>query len=222
MAVNLVLSAIAISAYFIVRHPTIDEVLGGEIVVAACILLLVFLLTFVIYILWEMQAVFPNIRLEKRNTYRGAELVIWNNEPLGLTELSVEILRKTWIAREGTIRIPVDPDNRSLDLGGETIVSYGGGSKTVLVASDEGGNATFHTKTPKLDTGHEHYDGADHSKYDIIIQIKGKIGGRPIYPKMLSGRLKYIRATQEFRVQMAHEKRIERNLLSKMEWEDLN
>jgi hypothetical protein len=221
-AVNFLLYIIALLAYIIVRRPTLDEVLWGEIMVAVWIFMAVFLFTFVIYITWEMQAVFSNVHLEKRNTRLGAVIVIWNNEPLDLTELSAEILRKTWVTRNAaTIRIPVDPDNRSLDLGETTMVSYGGGSKTIRVASGEGGNAMFHTKTLDPDIGYEYYDGADHSTFDIIIQIKGKISGRPIYPKKLRGRLIYIRAEQEFPFSIAGKKQIERNLLSKMEWENL-
>ena len=221
MAVNLALSAIAILAFLIVRKPTVNDLIGGELVLAIWLMVAAYVVTLIPFIAWELQAVFPNLKVEKRNTMRGAKMVIWNNNVFDLTELSVEILQKTWVTRESKVRIPIDPNNRALDTGGDAIITYGGGSKTVRVASGEGKNANFHTKILDPDIGYEHYDGADHSKYDIVIQIKGKIDGHPISPKIIKGRLSYIRANQEFPLHVGHERQVIRNTLSKMEWENL-
>lgn len=215
LGVNIVVAIIMWAFYALYNWPVIDAARSSIIV------LFVFVATFVIFSIWEIRAVFPNVRMEKRNTMHGAELLIWNDEVVDLTDLSVDIIQKTWISREGSVRIPIDPDKRSIDLGGRNIIAYSGGVKNILVGSGKEGNATFHTNPVDIDTGHEYFDGADRSKYDIALHIKGKIEGRPIFPKKLSGRLSYIRAEQEFPFETIHEKKTLRNVLSKMEWEDI-
>jgi len=91
-------------------------------------------------------------------------------------------------------------------------IRYHGGAKTVLVASGQNENATFHTREPEIDTAHEYYDNADHSEYEIVLKITGKLDERLIFPKKVKGRLKYVRASQNFGGT--------RNTLSKMEWVD--
>src|SRR3972149_8372479 len=100
MAVNLLLSAIAILAYIILRRPTPSEVVGGELVLAIWILLAIYIVTFVIYFIWEIQFVFPRIKLEKRNTRDGAYIVIWNNEISDLTDVDIELFERKWISRD--------------------------------------------------------------------------------------------------------------------------
>ena len=126
--------------------------------------------------------------------------------------MDVEIFEKVWITRTGSVPSRIRAGNRSLDLGTETQIRYHGGSKTVLVASGENENATFHTKAPEIDTAHEYYDNADHSDYEIVLKLTGKLSGRQIFPKKVKGHLRYIRASQKFGGT--------RNTLSKMEWVD--
>ena len=221
MAVNLLLSAIAILAYFIVRRPRPGEIFGGELVLAIWILLAVYIVTFFIYFIWEVQFVFPRIRLEKRNTKDGAHIVIWNNEILDLTDVDVELFERRWISKDGSVRIPIDPQNRLFDLGNETKVPYDGGAKAVLLASAAQDEATFHLKTTELDTGHEYYNGAQHSIYEITVRVKGKIGGRTIYPQKLRGRLKYTSGEPCERVYYLGKEQTDPEKYSKMEWETL-
>jgi hypothetical protein len=74
-------------------------------------------------------------------------------------------------------------------------------------------------KKTELDTGHEYYDGAQHSIYDITVRVKGKIGGRAIYPQKLRGRLKYTKGEPREIVYYLGKERVDPEKYSKMEWE---
>lgn len=222
MAVNLLLSLIAIVAYIIVRRVTIGEILVGELVLAIWILLVVYTFTFSIFLIWEVQYIFPRMELEKRNTMDGAHVVIWNKEIRDLTDLDVELIGRKWISKDGSVPIPIDPKNRLFDLGNETIIPYDGGAKTVLLASAEEHDATFHLKTKELDAGHDFSNGIQHSTYEITIRVKGKIGDRPIYPQRLTGRLKYTRGKPKDLIYFPDMKPTSPDEYSKMKWDMLD
>lgn len=180
---------------------------------SAIVFIAMLFFTFAVFLVWEMQYAFTQmIDIKKRNTMHGAVIEVWNNEVLELTDLDVEILDKVWITRTGSVPSRIKAGNRSLDLGDESKIRYHGGSKIILVASGKNENATFHTKEPEVDTAHEYYDNADHSEYEIVLKLTGKLDGRHIFPKKVKGRLKYIRASQKFGM--------ERSVLSKIEWID--
>lgn len=184
-----------------------------EIWQSVMVFLAMLLFTFSVFIVWELQFSFTQmIDIRKRNTMHGAIIEIWNNEVLDLTDLDVEIFEKKWITRTGEFPSKIKPSSRSLDLGNENKIRYHGGVKTVLVASGQNENATFHSKEPEIDTAHEYYDNADHSDYEIVLKLTGKLDGRQIFPKKVKGRLRYIRASQKFGQT--------RNVLSKIEWVD--
>src|SRR5215208_5956219 len=89
--VNIFLSLVMWSLYALLSWPVVDV---GR---SALVIIFVFILTFAIYCVWEIRATFPNIRLEKRNTLHGAEILIWNNDVVDLTDLNVDIIQKTWV-----------------------------------------------------------------------------------------------------------------------------
>ena len=214
--INIILAVLMLLIYFLINLSTFDAK------IALALVIFVFIWTFINYTIWEMQAIFVDVKIMKRNTMDGAEIVIWNNEIVDLVELEVQLLEMIWVTEAGgAVPIPIDPGNRFFDLRGFEKVSYGGGSKVVLLASGDGGNATFHMKTTELDTGHESDGKADRSKYEIVIQLKGKINERPIFPKTIKGILKYTRTPQEFRIPSQGSVRLLNNVYSKMEWEDL-
>jgi len=214
MGVNIGLSLFSLAVYSLTNLPTID------LVRAAILVLVVFLFTLCIYIVWELQAYFPDIHVRKRNTLEGAEIVITNDEVVDLTDLEVEIFSSAWVSKSsGRLPIPLDPSNRFFNIEGDTRVAYGGGVKTVLIGSGKNETATFHFKIEELDTGFEYYDGADRSIYDVVIKIKGKIKERPIFPRKVAGVLKYMRAPQEFPMYINGRHEIVKQVYSTMEWE---
>jgi len=153
MGINIGLSLFLWAAYFLAELPTADVSKSLLVVVT------VFGFTFVIYVVWELQAHFPEIVVTKRNTIDGAELAIFNNDVVNLTDLEVELLKRQWISRSfATVPAHIDPSNRLFDVGDDARVSYDGGSKTVLIGSGQNETATFHFKVKELDTGFENYD----------------------------------------------------------------
>lgn len=125
----------------------IDDIGQGLILVCVA-----FVFVLVTRFTWEIQAYFPDIVVNKRNTSEGAEIVIFNNEAVYFTNLEVEIYKKTWISKlsRGIVPSMPDPSNRLFDIGTDTSVSYGGGIKTVLIGSGKNETATFHYKMQEL------------------------------------------------------------------------
>jgi len=221
MAINLLLSAIAILAYIIIVKPSYNEIVEGELILAIWLLLVVYVFTFFIYVIWELQFVFSRIKIEKRNTKDGAYIVIRNNEIFDLTDLVVELFERKWIYGDGSVRIPIDPQNCLFDLGDETIVPYDGGTKTILLASAPSDEAVFNLQAREIDIGHEYVNDAEQSIYDIIVRVKGKIRGRTIFPQKLQGRLKYTSGEPRPLMYFSGQPIIDPDKYSKFEWEYL-
>lgn len=197
-----------------------------DLVWSLLVIFFAFVLTFVNFVVWEMQAYFPNIAVQKRNTAEGAEIVITNCEVVDLTSLEIELYKKYYVTKIAEPFSNVDPSNRFFYIDGDDKVSYGGGEKTILIGSGLGIGLpmeyipVFQLKMKEVESFFESYDTKDHMEYDVIIKIKGKINGRSIFPRKVRGKIDYLRMPQQFNLHINGQYRIVNQIYSRMEWKD--
>jgi len=57
--------------------------------------------------------------------------------------------------------------------------------------------------------------------YEIVIRVKGKINGRTIHPKVITGKLKYTKSSSKTYAYIKSIKQNVETFISKFEWEDV-
>ncbi len=189
IGINIISSAFAALMYSLFGWGALDIYRG------LVILLFFSFLTFGIYTIWEMRAAFPVISVKKINHVAEARIIIENKELADLTDLSIELVEyKRVFLNEKEEEGTVSHEDRFFKIEGQRSISYDGGTKVVVIASGESGEAFLGNM---LETDYEYHEGWHYLIYDIVIRIKGKIDGRIIYPKVVTGRLKYSKSHEK-------------------------
>jgi hypothetical protein len=153
--------------------------------------LIVFIVVLFYNFHWELKkSVFADIRIEKKNNVADARIVVCNKEFSDFTDLIVQILKHRRVFQDGrTEDWIVNEESGDVLIEGSRVVTYGDGTKEVIVASGENGSPFLGSILEVADR--EVVDGYEQLIYDVIIVVKGKIDGRVVLPKKIHGRLKY-------------------------------
>lgn len=225
ISVEIPLLILGFVVWYFLSLPTWDEIVMGDYVIGLYILFGFFLFVFLIFLVWELQAVFPTrITVEKINSIEDVSIKIDNGDVVDFEEISVEIERIVQIYSNGAkIEDQNPPNARTFDDEGGKTIGYES-SRTIRIASKKDAQLTLCLQTPRSWGSWEtsHNGEKSNAVIGIDLIIKGKIKGRPIFPKKISGEIVYFHQPTVVDIPIGDGKFEKRNsYYSKITWDKL-
>lgn len=223
LSIEIPLWSISIVSWLLVSRPTWKEIWRGEYIVGLYIFTGFFLLIFIIFLVWEFQLQFPRIEVSKFNGFRDIAIIINNKEVVDFEDVVIELKSLKQIF-PGSMNIkyewPVMADNNTIKIEGQPHVGYDS-PKQVRIADLQEDKLTICLDSPLDWTSWVNPGGGtkDNAILEVELHIKGTIEGRPIYPKIVKGRLVYWRQPQVFEIEDAGRKRKIDTIASGLVWE---
>jgi hypothetical protein len=133
-------------------------------------------------IAWEFVRVFPRIEILAQNDTDVISILIFNHEPVNLEEPSVILDKRYWVMKNGLEHMEsIDKSNMRFTLD-ENKIEYDD-HLVVKIADAGGGYLRLLLRKPEDLKQFEIYDNVENAIYKLELLVKGKIDGRPIFPK---------------------------------------
>ena len=188
------------------------------------VLLTFYLLILIPCIYWELVRIIPRIEIVPQNGSKDVAIIIYNNEIEDLCDLRVKLIEKRFLMRNivetpSSINPSVDLRNCFFRLESDRI-DYG--SHLVVKIAEHKGSLGFLLYPEVFDNFFEQHNSMDNANYKIVLEIKGKIDGKPIVPKRFVGKIKYWRQEITTTIETSTPTESIHKTIYSIKWDDVN
>ena len=133
-------------------------------------------------IVWEFVRVFPRIEILAQEDTDVISILIFNHEPVNLEEPSVILHKRYWVTKNGSEELKSTDNNNRRFVLNDNKIEYD--DHLVVKIADAGGTRLrLLLRNPEDLEQFEINHGVENATYKLELLVKGKIDGRPIFPK---------------------------------------